>query len=93
MYVENLIFSPQRLIDRAKTVNGIYWLQDVTRMYEHYDLAEQVAQEWTDDWDDGDGFGSSDFTFALKDFIDQLIAIKKQPLKTVFNPYLSIVKI
>jgi hypothetical protein len=93
MYVENLIFSPQRLLDRAKNVNGIYWIQDVTRINQHYDLAEEIAQDWTEQWSDSEGFGSSDFTFALKDFIDQLIVIKKQPFKTVFNPCLEIVKI
>ena len=44
-------------------------------------------------WSEDDGFGSSDFTFALKDFIDEFIRRKKLPLKTVFEPYLEIVKI
>lgn len=93
MTVNHLVIHPQELLDRASKVKGIYWLQDVTTINEHYDLAKKVAQELTDDLDEGDGFGSSDFTFALKQFIDELIALKKEPLTTVFNPYLSIQKL
>jgi len=92
MYVENLLFNPMRLLERAKNIKGIYWLTDISSINEQYNLAQEIAEEWTNDWDEDEGFGSSDFTFALKDFIDELIRRKKQPLKTVFEPYLEIVK-
>ena len=68
MYVENLLFSPIRLLERAKNIQGIYWLTDISSINEQYNLAQEIAEEWTDDWGEDDGFGSSDFTFALKDF-------------------------
>jgi hypothetical protein len=92
MYVENLLFNPMRLLERAKNIKGIYWLTDISSINEQYNLAQEIAEEWTDDWSEDDGFGSSDFTFALKDFIDEFIRRKKLPLKTVFEPYLEIVK-
>ncbi len=92
MYVENLLFNPIRLLERAKNIKGIYWLTDVSSINEQYNLAQEIAEEWTNDWSEDDGFGSSDFTFALKDFIDEFIRRKKLPLKTVFEPYLEIVK-
>lgn len=92
MYLKSYLFSPIHLIERAKKVKGIYWLTDLSSLNEQYDLAKEIAEEWTDDWDDDFGFGSSDFTFALKDFIDELIRRTKEPLKTVFSPYLEIVK-
>ena len=30
MYVENLLFSPMRLLERAKNIQGIYWLTDIS---------------------------------------------------------------
>ena len=60
------------------------------------DTSVQIAEEWTNDWDEGDGFGSSDGTYLLKDFIDTIISnftnsvYKKSGYQTVFNPTLSV---
>jgi len=47
------------------------------------------------DWNSGDGFGSSDSTYALKYFLDSLILNNNlnDKLKTDFTPSLSIVEI
>ena len=57
--------------------------------------ATEVAEEWTNDWDEDQGFGSSDVTFMLKDFIDTVIHqfTSFNIYKTEFNPSLQIVKL
>jgi hypothetical protein len=60
------------------------------------DTSVEIAEEWTNDWDEGHGFGSSDGTYMLKDFIDTVISnftnsvYKKSGYQTVFNPTLSV---
>jgi len=89
--MKNLIFSPIRLVDRAKTLEGfdmIYSkLEDKFALYE---TATEIAEEWTDDWSEDQGFGSSDFTYALKCFIDRMISLVGGGYKTDFTPRLSI---
>ena len=55
---------------------------------------EQLEDDYSD-WPEGQGFGSSDFTYALQSFIDYMI--DESGLggvwKTDFKPYLQIVKI
>ena len=58
------------------------------------DIATEVAEEWSSDWDEDQGFGSSDMTFMIKDFIDTVIAcFTNRNYKTEFNPALQIVKL
>jgi len=57
------------------------------------DTSVEIAEEWTNDWDEDQGFGSSDGTYLLKDFIDTIISSHTKGYKTVFNPSLSIVKL
>ena len=89
--MENLIFQPERLIERVKYVSGHEILSKVPNSLKE-ELANEIAYEWTSDWSEDEGFGSSDFTFALKEFIDNLLMCSKLPYKTTFQPYLSIVK-
>lgn len=62
------IFDPMRLVHRALTDRFI----DVDTALDPrvQDYAEQIADRWTFKWPEGEGFGSSDFTYALKDFLD-----------------------
>jgi len=92
MNFDNLLFHPMRLIDKGANIKGFHWITDVSTINEQYDLAVEITEEWSEDWSKDDGFGSSDFTFALKDFIDEFIRRKQLSLKTVFKPYLEIVK-
>lgn len=93
MFVENYLFSPTRLMDSLSRIEGNEMLTTVITKDEQYKIAEEIAEEWTMDWEEDEGFGSSDFTFALKNYIDELIGMTKLPLKTEFNPYLKITKI
>lgn len=89
--MENLLFQPETLIERVKYISGHEILSQVPNSVKE-ELSQEISHEWTSDWDEGDGFGSSDFTFALKEFVDSLLMYSKLPYKTTFKPYLSIVK-
>lgn len=52
-----------------------------------YDEADKFCDDY--EWPEDEGFGSSDMTFAIKEFVDGLL---DPEFKTVFNPRLSIVK-
>jgi len=60
------------------------------------DTSVEIAEEWTNDWDEDQGFGSSDGTYLLKDFMDTIISnftnsiYNKSGYQTVFNPTLSV---
>lgn len=83
------LVTPVRLYEYAKTVKG-YDLLDFIPTHIKESAATQTAIEWTQYWDEDEGFGSSDFTYMIKEYLDDLIG--RSPLKTVFDPYLRIVK-
>ena len=57
------------------------------------DISVQIAEEWTNDWDEDQGFGSSDGTYMLKDFIDNVIwKYTGGKFETKFTPSLSVVE-
>jgi len=89
--MENLLFQPESLIERIKYVSGHETLSTVPNSVKE-EIANEIAYEWTSDWSEDEGFGSSDFTFALKEFVDTLLMYGKLPYETTFQPYLSIVK-
>lgn len=78
-------FSAERLASRAVIMTG--W--PISEM--SINKLMQDAQDFCEDyeWEEGQGFGSSDFTFALKEFVDGVLPAG---YKTVFNPCLSIIK-
>ena len=63
------------------------------------EVATEIATEWTNDWEEGEGFGSSDSTYMLKDFIDSVISetymrrgMSSGMYMTKFTPGLSVVE-
>ena len=57
------------------------------------EIAQEVAEEWNHHWDEDQGFGSSDMTYMIKDFVDNVIwRFASGKLMTEFNPSLSIVE-
>ena len=98
----NYLVHPEQLVFRAK--GYIAGFNEMVRdeeipQWDLLELATEVATDWTNDWDEGHGFGSSDGTYMLKDFIDTVISstyMKKGMdsglYKTEFTPTLSIVK-
>jgi len=65
-----LIYQPQRLIDRA--LHHGFISKEEARDRKTLDIATEVAEETSANWSEGDGFGSSDFTYELKSFLDGL---------------------
>ena len=93
----NYLVHPQDLVFRAKA--HIVGFSEMIRDEEipQWDLLEtalSVSEDWTNDWDEDEGFGSSDGTYMLKDFIDNVIWKYTNGGKymTKFNPSLQVVE-
>ena len=92
----NYLVDPHTLVFNAKQIAGF---TDMVTKYEIpqwvlYEMATEVAEYWTRTWDEGQGFGSSDNTHMIKDFIDNVIGRDISiggGVKTEFNPFLSVV--
>jgi hypothetical protein len=56
--------------------------------------AMEVVERWSEDWPEGQGFGSSDMTYLMKEFIDDVISEsgKGGYYMTAFTPSLSVVE-
>ena len=83
-------FSPMSLLFKIRQINGFQELLVIPVAY-LIDFINETCEEYSD-WDEEQGFGSSDMTYAAKSCIDNVIAKYFPELKTVFNPSLSIVK-
>ena len=97
----NYLVNPSNIVSRALGIDSFKQMinDEQVQFSELVDTSVQIAEEWTNDWDEGCGFGSSDGTYLLKDFIDTIISsytksiYKKSGYQTIFNPYLSVAKI
>ena len=95
------LVQPQALIEKAirNPSFSTMFSKEQIQFSELVDTATQVVEEWSSGWEEGCGFGSSDGTYMLKDFMDMVIdcftnsVYKKSGYQTVFNPTLSIVKL
>jgi hypothetical protein len=92
----NYLVHPETLISRAKGyITGFNDMVEEVSISEAKlnEIAVEVAQEWTNDWDEGEGFGSSDSTFMLKEFIDSIInCFTDRSYYTDFKPTLQVIK-
>ena len=84
-----MITSPYNVYRRLTRIEGFSLLGVSTE--EILDEIVAVIEQWSDDWPEGQGFGSSDGTYLIKEILDNLIQLQDVPLKTVFNPTLSVV--
>ena len=70
------LVDPQSLVFKAKGYiagfNEMVKNEEIPQ-WDLLEIAMEVAEEWTNDWDEDQGFGSSDGTYMLKDFIDNVI--------------------
>ena len=91
----NYLVDPQTLVFNAHCVVGF---TSMVKEYQipQWDLLEtalEIAEEWTSDWSEDEGFGSSDMTYMLKEFVDNVICkFAAGKLMTKFTPTLSIVE-
>ena len=84
-----MITSPYNVYRRLSKIEGFDLIEVSTG--EIVDEIVAVIEQWSDDWPEGQGFGSSDGTYLMKEVLDNLIELQDVPLKTVFNPALSVV--
>ena len=91
----NYLVNPSTIVTRALGIDSFKQMitNEQVQFSELVDTSIEIAEQWTDDWDDGHGFGSSDGTYLLKDFIDTIIGSYTNGYKTIFNPSLTISKI
>jgi hypothetical protein len=90
------LVHPQDLVFKAKSrINGFneMVINEKISEWSLLETANGVSEEWTNEWDEGHGFGSSDMTYMLKDFVDNVIWSFTDGGKymTDFVPYLSVV--
>jgi len=93
--MENLITSTDHLIWRVKNVEGFDQLNVSDEVI--FDIALEENRQLTDEWPEGEGFGSSDYSFLIKSVIDGIIMwiypnFNNRPFETVFNPRHTVVK-
>lgn len=83
-------FDVDTLIFRSRFLNG------VTELLSHVDqetrliAADEVVDEYSF-WDEDQGFGTSDMTYAIQSFLNNVIAYGNLPYRTQFNPRLEVV--
>ena len=97
----NYLVPPSNIVSRALGIDSFKQMisDEQVQFSELVDTSVEIAEEWTNDWDEDQGFGSSDGTYLLKDFMDTIISnftnsiYNKSGYQTVFNPSLSVAKI
>jgi len=91
----NYLVEPQTIYDVSmEHVNGFKQMiiDEQIPKSQLLTIARTVAEHWTYSWNEDEGFGSSDRTFVVKDFIDNVIgSFVYKEYKTQFNPYLEVV--
>jgi len=91
----NYLVHPQDLVFNSHRVNGFTQLvkDEHIPQWDLLDIATEVAEQWTSDWPEDQGFGSSDMTYMIKEFIDDVIgSLCGGKYMTKFTPGLSIVE-
>jgi hypothetical protein len=90
----NYLIDPTSLLFNSHRVNGFTKMigDEQIPQWDLLEIANEVAEEWTYDWPEDEGFGSSDMTYMIKDFIDNVIWRFASGNMTKFNPSLSIVE-
>jgi len=94
----NYLVHPSNIVSRALGIDSFKQMisDEQVQFSELVDTSVEIAEEWTNDWDEDQGFGSSDGTYLLKDFMDTIISnftnsiYNKSGYQTVFNPTLSV---
>ena len=97
----NYLVHPSNIVSRALGIDSFKQMisDEQVQFSELVDTSVEIPEEWTNDWDEDQGFGSSDGTYLLKDFMDTIISnftnsiYNKSGYQTVFNPSLSVAKI
>ena len=87
------IMYPEQIMNRAERVAGYELIGNVDTNVMN-DIATDVAEQLAYDWPEGEGFGSSDGTYVVMDYINQLIYATGVNLRTGFvGGYLTVMEI
>jgi hypothetical protein len=83
--ITEMLFSPQRLVQAATGIGGwsLIAKHEIEPTHGEYgipmlDIAVEEAEEASDGWCEGQGFGSSDFTYAIMSYLQHLIGAADQ---------------
>jgi galactokinase/mevalonate kinase-like predicted kinase len=92
-------FNVYGLVDNCKSIEGYDLIKELMSSNIVYADSikfsiDEVVSEYSD-WPAGQGFGSSDGTYAKQSFVDHMINYcgLSSELKTTFNPYLCVIKL
>jgi len=91
----NYLIHPSDLVSYAKDSIGgfdlVVQVEDI-KQKDLLDIATHVVSEWSSEWPEDQGFGSSDKTSMVKEFIDTVLWSQTgSKYKTVFDPFLRVV--
>lgn len=80
-------FNPVFLLERVKSTEGFELIQQVGQLL---DCVFETCEDYSD-WDEDQGFGSSDMTYAVMSCL-QSMTCNQPELEVKFDPYLMVTK-
>lgn len=91
----NYLVDPQTVVFNAHGIEGFTEMirDEEIPQWDLLEIATEVVEEWSVDWPEDQGFGSSDGTYLIKDFIDTTILSFAKGYNAEFKPYLKIIKL
>jgi hypothetical protein len=84
-------FTEDKLRLLSGRVEGAHEFLRQTRQEDRLISAVEVTDEYSF-WDEDQGFGSSDMTYAVERYLDTLIYYSGLPYRTEYSPNLKVVK-
>lgn len=99
--MRELLFSPQRLVQSATKIAGWSLINkhQIAPTNGEFgvpmlDIAVEECEEWTDDYEgSGQGFGSSDFTYAIMGYLQELVRRSDQNEKLDIGFFPSVLEV
>ena len=92
----NYLITPEDLVGRAMNVKGFrdVYLNEGIEPKVVLEVAMDIATEWANDWEEGEGFGSSDATYMVRHFIQDVLIYGgvSDRFQVDFTPYLEVVE-
>ena len=91
----NFLITPADLVAKAMNVKGFrdVYLNEGIEPKVVLEVANDIATEWANDWEEGEGFGSSDATYMVRHFIQDVLIYGgvSDRFQVDFTPYLEVV--
>ena len=71
----NFLITPADLVAKAMNVKGFrdVYLNEGIDPKVVLEVANDIATEWANDWEEGEGFGSSDAAYMVRHFIQDVL--------------------